>query len=103
MEALFGIGCAIAVFGHLLFLIAGLRNGFIWVIAMLFLPGATLLFLAFHWDDGKRPLAVQIVGIVLVVLGAAGAPGEEMEESEEEPVSRIERRVEEPARFVFVA
>jgi hypothetical protein len=48
----------------------------LWGFGSLFIPIVSLVFVAMHWDETKRPFLIQVVGVVLMVAGAMMAPGQ---------------------------
>jgi FtsH-binding integral membrane protein len=69
------LGNIIMVVGIIAILIGGIwtlleqfRSGILWLLACIFIPFVGLIWLATHWEEGKRPFALALVG-ALVTFG----------------------------------
>jgi hypothetical protein len=60
-------GIFIFTFGSLTFIVAAFRIGIIWGLACVFIPGASMLFLFFHFKTGRKPFAISILGLALTL------------------------------------
>ena len=60
----------VSVIGSIWMLIAAARVSVLWFLAVLFIPGAILVFAARHWDVAKKPF-ILAAGPGLIGIGAA--------------------------------
>ncbi|MCZ2720800.1 hypothetical protein O1D97_03860 [Marinomonas sp. 15G1-11] len=68
------IGILIVIAGGLLFIIETFKMSIIWGIACLIISPISLVFVFLHWDVSKRPVFIQLVGLVFILFGVmAGA------------------------------
>lgn len=76
MVALSMLGLVIALVGVVWLLVITFKTSVLWGLGSLFIPIVSLVFVAMHWDETKRPFLIQVVGVVLMVAGAMMAPGQ---------------------------
>ncbi|HNV83563.1 MAG TPA: hypothetical protein PLF92_03755 [Arenimonas sp.] len=76
MVALSMLGLVIAFVGAVWLLVITFKTSVLWGLGSLFIPIVSLIFVAMHWDETKRPFLIQVVGVVLMVAGAMMAPGQ---------------------------
>jgi len=76
MVALSMLGLVIALVGVVWLLVITFKTSVLWGFGSLFIPIVSLVFVAMHWDETKRPFLIQVVGVVLMVAGAMMAPGQ---------------------------
>jgi hypothetical protein len=67
--ALLAIGGLVATIGHILIMIAAFKVSTGWGLAVLFLPLASLVFMATNWQAAKRGFQVLLIGILLSAGG----------------------------------
>ncbi len=72
MLVLIILGWLIASIGGIWLLIRAFKVSVLWGLACIFIPFAYLFWLIQHWESGKHPFFVQILGIVLFFLGYFG-------------------------------
>lgn len=66
------IGCIVMFVGGIWFLIEAFHSGLMWGIGCLFCGGIVgLIWLVTHWQDGKAPFGLQILGMVIYFVGVA--------------------------------
>jgi hypothetical protein len=65
-----GAGLVMALWGGLQNLVLAFRTSILWGLAVLFIPGAALLFLLLYWQDTKKWFLLGLKGYALIV--AAG-------------------------------
>jgi glutaredoxin len=70
--AISGIGLLFALVGMIWLIVAAFRQGIVWGLCCLFIPGASLIFLVVHWGVAARPFGLGILG-VLIAVGGGGA------------------------------
>ena len=68
------LGLTIMALGGVWLLFEVFRSGIAWFLVCLFIP-VTLFWLLFHWEEGKRPFALMIVGLVVLIVGFTMAGG----------------------------
>ena len=61
-------GLAVVLLGLLWLIVRAFRTKIWWGLAVLFLPGAVLVYLVKHWDRARRPFVVVLVGGLLVAV-----------------------------------
>ena len=63
------VGLAIAIAGHVMFLVATQRVSRGWFLSCLFIPFVGLLFIVFHFPRAWKPLVVELAGIMAMAAG----------------------------------
>ena len=63
------VAYGVILVGAVMMLIEAFRVGVLWGIACLLLPIVSLFFIIVHWHVAKRPLGVQIVGLLILLVG----------------------------------
>jgi FtsH-binding integral membrane protein len=75
MFLLLVIGLALFVVGGFMFLVAAFRESVLWGIGCILLPIVQLFFLIVHWQEAKKPFAIQLLGIGILVVISMLEPG----------------------------
>jgi len=70
-EVLFIIGIIILIVGGIFQLIVMFKESILWGIAGILITPISLLFIFLHWDVSKKPVFIQIVGLIITFLGLA--------------------------------
>ena len=68
-ELLLILGLIVFVIGGLWLLVVAFQQNVLWGIASILIPILPLMFLCLHWQAGKKPFQLQIVGLALVIIG----------------------------------
>jgi hypothetical protein len=63
------LGAVISGLGGLLFLIKAFSEGFLWGLAVLFIPFASLFFLIKFWSEAKNAFLMQLGGTLIAFMG----------------------------------
>ena len=63
------VGLLINMVGSILLLVAGFKTSVGWGLALIFIPGAALVFMFKHWDRAQVGVATCVAGWVLAYLG----------------------------------
>jgi hypothetical protein len=83
------LGVIAVLVGNILLLIAAYREHILWLLGVLFLPFASLVFIIVHWNEAKRSLAWQVLGAVLAFGGVAlSGYGQQLIKQQQEPKER---------------
>ncbi|MEI8669936.1 hypothetical protein P4S65_17980 [Pseudoalteromonas sp. B131b] len=70
-EVLSIIGIIIVVVGGIFLLIETFRESILWGIGCILISPISLLFIVLHWDVSKKPVVIQIVGLIIMFFGAS--------------------------------
>lgn len=72
------VGALIALFYGIKLIILAFNTSILWGLCYLFVPFASLAFVALHWDDAKSPFLRSLLAIPLCVGGVflAGLGGD---------------------------
>ncbi len=68
-ELLSIIGIIIVAVGGIFLLIETFRESILWGIGGILISPILLLFIVLHWDVSKRPVVIQIVGLLIMFIG----------------------------------
>jgi hypothetical protein len=63
------VGVLLALISGIWFLIATFKEGFLWGLACLFIPFASLIFLILHFDKVWAPFAISCLAFLLLFSG----------------------------------
>lgn len=69
-EVIFFVGFGLLVIGGIGLLITAFRVNILWGLAILLIAPVAIIFLVLHWDDGKGPFKVQVLGILIMAAFA---------------------------------
>jgi hypothetical protein len=76
---LFAVGIIVMGGAGLWLLIKAFQTSVLWGLGYIFVPFVSLVFVALHWPDTKKPFLYLLAGLLLFVLGAAfGGMGADM-------------------------
>lgn len=64
------VGIIAILIGGVWFLIEEFRSGILWLLACIFIPFVSLLWLVTHWEEGKRPFVISTLGAICCIIGA---------------------------------
>ena len=69
MEILMFLGGVLALVGGIWFIVAAFMTGILWGLLVLLVPFASIIWLITHWEEGKAPFGLIVLGIVLHFIG----------------------------------
>ena len=70
-EIVMMIGFVIIFVGSILFLIEIFSESVLWGVGCLIISPLSLVFALLHWDVSKRPIMIQLVGLVFVFIAVS--------------------------------
>lgn len=62
------VGALAALAGVLMIVVAAFEQSVMWGLAVIFLPGAGLIFCARHWDESRRGMTFYASGLATVIV-----------------------------------
>ncbi len=62
------LGLGAIIIGAVTFIIAAFRTSILWGLGVIFFGPASLLYLVFHWSEGKKPFFLQLWGVGFIFV-----------------------------------
>ncbi len=64
------LGGILTLIGAIWLLVEQFKESLLWGFGCLFIPILSLRFVVLHWDEGKKPFAIYLIGLVSLVIGS---------------------------------
>ena len=68
------IGALISIVYGIQLLITAFQTSLLWGLGYIFVPFVSLIFVAVHWEEVKKPFLRGLIGIPFIFIGALLAP-----------------------------
>jgi hypothetical protein len=63
------VGAAVMLIGGIWLLVIMFQTSLPWGIIGILIPVTSLIFVAMHWEESRRPFLIQVAGVILYVAG----------------------------------